>query len=553
MPERGLPEPPPGPRRGARRALHPNHGVDADESPTQTFALGSVAHGLDGHPDPYDETDDDMNRDHRYDDRHADRRHGVPYDDQYDPECGSGYADPRFDRAPDDRAPDDRAPDDWGRGDERGDDGLIDELGAYDAYDEYGEYDEGDDYGDYDAEDDDRRGGDRAEPAYIPGGPDDEEPPRTRRGRGRRAFRWIAALAVLALLAGGAYIGARELLGFGYEDYEGTGDRDVLLHVQDGDSTRTIANKLDKLDVVASSSAFIAASEDDQRVLSIQPGYYVVKTKASGESAVETLVQPDARVGQVEIRAGTRLSDKGSGDEVQPGVLSLLSQASCAELNGESTCVSPEELQKTIASTDLTELGVPEWAAEPAQKHDAQHRLEGLISPGVYDVEPGWDAKRILTEVLSTSATRMEAAGLPNAAGATGYSPYEILIIASIIEGEGVQNDFSKIARVIYNRLDQDMPLQMDSTINYVQKDPNIRTESRWRSQPGPYNTYLNPGLVPTPVGAPSTDAITAAEEPADGPWTYFVVCEKNGLSCFSDNHAEHEQNAKRARENGVY
>ncbi|OLT39540.1 hypothetical protein BJF85_25645 [Saccharomonospora sp. CUA-673] len=432
------------------------------------------------------------------------------------------------------------------RYEEPDDDGLIDDLGG-DRYAD--EYDDGyDDYDDYENDDDPARTG----PAYIGGGTDDD-PPRTGRKRRRRGIKWLAALAVLALLAGGSYFGARELLGFGFDDYEGTGNRDVLLHVEEGDSTRTIATKLEELDVVASSAAFVSASEDDQRVLAIQPGYYVVKAQASGESTVETLVEPDARVGQVEIRAGMRLSDRGRGENEQPGVMSLLSQASCADMNGESTCVGVEELQQTVESTDLAELGVPEWAAEPAQERDPAHRLEGLISPGVYDVEPGWNAEQILTEVLSSSATRMEAAGLPDVAGITGYTPYEVLTVASIIEVEGVENDFGKIARVIYNRIDQDMPLQMDSTINYTQPDPTIRTQAGWRQQRGPYNTYLNQGLTPTPVGAPSTEAITAAEDPDDGPWTYFVVCEHNGLSCFSDNHAEHQDNARQAQEDGVY
>lgn len=414
-----------------------------------------------------------------------------------------------------------------------------------DGYDDDGYDDERDGHGD--DEDDDR-----AEPSYILGGDDGDDPPPTKRRRGGRAFRWVAALMVLALLAGGAYIGARELLGFGYEDYEGSGDKDVLLHVEQGDSTGAIASKLAKLDAVASPDAFVEAAKDDQRVLAIQPGYYVVKTKASGTSAVETLVGPDAQVGQAEIRAGTRLADRG-GDSPKSGVLSLLSEASCADLNGESTCVSVEDMQETVRTTDLTELGVPEWAAKPAQQKAPEHRLEGLITPGIYNVRPGWDARKLLTEVLTTSATRLEAAGLPDAAQGTGHSPYEVLTIASIVQVEGVEADFGKIARVIENRLNAGMALEMDSSINYAVKNPTIRTKEDARYEDGPHNTYTRKGLPATPLGAASQKAIAAAESPQEGPWKYFVLCEENGLSCFSETYPQHRKEVDRAQSKGVW
>lgn len=421
------------------------------------------------------------------------------------------------------------------------------DLGFDDEADEY--EDDHESYEDYDEDYDE----DRAEPQYFDGD-DDEEPPRTRRRHGKRLFGWLAALLVLALLAGGAYYGARELLGFGYEDYPGPGERDVLLHVEDGDSTGAIAAKLQELDVVASSEAFVAASEDDQRVLSVQPGYYVLKTRMSGAGAVGKLVEPTSRVGQMQLRAGTQLDDVTQPDgSVTPGVFAQLSAASCADLNGKSTCVPVEELRRVAETADLAELGVPEWAIEGAERAEPRRRIEGLVAPGVYDVQPGWDAKRLLTEVLTTSATRMQAAGLPDAAGSTGYTPYEILIIASLVEREAVQQDFDKVARVIYNRLEAGQRLQFDSTVNYVLDRPEVRTNDHDRLRAGPYNTYQNTGLPPTPISAPSAEAITAAEEPADGAWMYFVKCETNGLSCFADDYSEHQQNVADARRRGVF
>ncbi|GAA1221417.1 endolytic transglycosylase MltG [Prauserella alba] len=493
-----------------------------DERPTQIFDLGLAGDAVAdpgqrrvdeaGHGPYHDEADDHYGADH-YDADHYDD--GYYYADYYD------------------------------------DDGSDDEaVHDADGRDEADRHAGRDDVRDDDRDEDDHDG-DRAEPSYILGD-DGDDPPPTERRRGRRAFRWVAALVVLALLAGGAYFGARELLGFGYEDYEGSGEKDVLLHVEQGDSTGVIASKMDKLDAVASADAFVEAAKDDQRVLAIQPGYYVVKTKASGASAVETLVGPDAQVGQAEVRAGTRLADRG-GDSPKPGVLSLLSEASCADLNGRNTCVSVEDMRNEVRSTNLTELGVPAWAAEPAQQKAPEHRLEGLITPGIYDVRPGWDARKLLTEVLTTSATRLEAAGLPDAAQGSGHSPYEVLIIASIVQVEGVQSDFGKIARVIENRLGAGMALEMDSSINYALENPTIRTKRDARDVDGPHNTYTRKGLPATPLGAPSQEAITAAESPKEGPWKYFVLCEENGLSCFSETYPQHKKEVERAQNKGVW
>ncbi len=454
--------------------------------------------------------------------------------------------------------PDERPTEVLHLGPERFDQDPRDPRDPYeDEYYEYDEYDDEDyeDHADYEDgyEDEDYEDEDRAEPEYF----DDErdDPPRRGRGgRGKRALGWIGAIAVIVLLAGAAWFGARELLGFGYEDYEGSGESDVLVQVADGDTTSSIAGKLEENDVVASAKAFVEASEGDSRVLSVQPGYYVMKTRMSGSSAVEQLVSPRARVGQLEIRGGTELDDTVQPDDkVTDGVLSLLSKASCADLNGTSTCVPVEQLREAAKTADLAALGAPPWAAEAVAEVDDYRRIEGLIVPGVYDVRPGADANELLGMVLQKSASRLRAAGLPDDAEPTGKTPYEVLIIASVIEREAVKQDFEKVSRVIYNRLDEGMRLEMDSTVNYPLDEPVIRTDPADRQRPGPYNTYQNTGLPPTPIGAPSEQAIEAAEEPAEGDWLFFVKCEKNGLSCFSETYDEHRRNVEDAQSRGVF
>ncbi len=379
-------------------------------------------------------------------------------------------------------------------------------------------------------------------------------PVRKRRKRKRRVVLWVSMVVVLVLIAAGGYYGLRQLLDIGsYDDYSGTGDSQVVIQVKSGESTGDIAATLAEADVVASSRAFVAAAESDERVRAVQPGYYVMKTKSSGASAVTQIVAKEAKVGNLQITAGTQLHDIKNGDKVTPGIVSELAQASCADLNGKSTCVKPAQLWTAVKKADLAKLGVPDWAVPYANKADPERRLEGLIMPGVYDVRPGATADELWKELVGNSATQMQAVGMPNIAQKTGFTPYQVLIMASLIEREAIEKDFAKVSRVTYNRLAQRMQLQYDSTVNYVLDRPTIRTDSGERAKAGPYNTYKNTGLPPTPISAPSEAAFKAAVAPAKGKWLYFVRCQTDGTSCFATTQAQHEQNVATAQDRGAY
>ena len=110
-------------------------------------------------------------------------------------------------------------------------------------------------------------------------------------------------------------------------------------------------------------------------------------------------------------------------------------------------------------------------------------------------------------------------------AAALGRTPYEILVIASMIEEEAkLDEDRAKIARVIYNRLKKGMPLQLDSTVNYALGTSELQLSAEQLATDSPYNTYKNKGLPPGPINSPGDAAIEAAINPASGSWLYFVT-----------------------------
>lgn len=390
--------------------------------------------------------------------------------------------------------------------------------------------------------------------------------PRTRRdlrsyrvrARKRRRKRLITAFVVLVLLAGlgaGAWYGWRELRGIGdAADYAGPGQTQLIVEVADGATTAQIGGELARTDVVASGAAFVRAAAGNAKVRAVQPGFYKLRTKMSAAAAVTLLVDPAARVGQLEIRGGMQLDDVALPDgKVVPGILSLISTASCAELNGQSTCVPAQALRDTMANAEPAALGVPDWARDAATNAEPGRRLEGLIMPGRYNLRPGQPADALLKTLMTASVLRMQAAGIPSGTETTGFRPYEVLVIASLVEKEGITADFGKVSRVVYNRLALPMTLKFDSTINYPLDRQEVRTTDGDRARPGPYNTYLNSGLTPTPIAAASDKAIQAAINPEAGAWLYFNKCETDGRSCFSATEEEHRRNVDDARARGVF
>jgi UPF0755 protein len=279
-----------------------------------------------------------------------------------------------------------------------------------------------------------------------------------------------------------------------------------------------------------------------------------MKKKSSGAAAVTKIVDPVSRVGQLEVRPGAQLENITQPDNtVVDGIISKLAKASCADLNGTSTCVPPEQLAAVATSGDLAKMGVPDWAVPDASKAEPKRRLEGLVMPGIYDVRPGSTPDELWTQLMTASAAQLQAWNMPTIAENTGYTPYQVLTMASLVEKEAITTDFGKVSRVTYNRLQEGMRLQYDSTINYVLDRPAIRTKPADRDKVGPYNSYNNSGLPPTPISSPGENALKAAATPEEGPWLFFVKCQKDGTSCFATDNDGHEANVDQAIANGAY
>ncbi|WP_461481313.1 endolytic transglycosylase MltG [Porticoccus sp.] len=173
---------------------------------------------------------------------------------------------------------------------------------------------------------------------------------------------------------------------------------------------------------------------------------------------------------------------------------------------------------------------------------DVDH-LEGWFFPDTYHYSAGDSDRDILLRAHGRMVAVLDAEWQARAPNLPYASPYQALIMASIIEKEtGNPGERGQIAGVFVRRLQQGMRLQTDPTVIYglgSEYQGNIRRQHL--RQPGAYNTYLIDGLPPTPIAMPGREAIHAALHPEEGDSLFFVA-RGDGSHQFSATLEEHQQ-----------
>ncbi|MDR7329436.1 endolytic transglycosylase MltG [Corynebacterium guangdongense] len=337
-------------------------------------------------------------------------------------------------------------------------------------------------------------------------------------------------------------------------DYQGAGNgTEELVEIPEGASLTQLAPELAERDIVASEQAFITAAANNPESNAVQPGFFRLQGQMSAVAAVDALLSPENQIELLDVHGGSTLMDVNVvGGDVRYGIYSMIAQVS-AQSGDENNRVTREQLEQVAANTDPAQLGVPEWALEQVRSRGADpKRLEGLIVPGRYIIDPHMDAEGILTDLITRSAVRYNDTGIVERAAAVGLTPYELATAASLVEREAPAGEFDKVARVILNRLAEPMRLQFDSTVNYGLPDVEIATTDEDRARVTPWNTYAMDGLPQTPIASPSDEAIRAMENPAEGNWLYFVTIANDGTTVFNDTFEDHQRDVQKALDSGV-
>ncbi|MFE3493913.1 endolytic transglycosylase MltG [Streptomyces sp. NPDC059175] len=155
----------------------------------------------------------------------------------------------------------------------------------------------------------------------------------------------------------------------------------------------------------------------------------------------------------------------------------------------------------------------------------ARGNPEGFLFPATYPLDEGTTPAGLLSYMVNTAGHRFGTSPVNAGAQRHGMTLYQAVVVASIVQAEAeTVAEMGKVARVIHNRLDQGMPLQMDSTLNYALNRSTLDTTHEDTKIESPYNTYGRRGLPPTPIGNPGEAAMKAAISPPPGDWLYFVT-----------------------------
>jgi len=179
--------------------------------------------------------------------------------------------------------------------------------------------------------------------------------------------------------------------------------------------------------------------------------------------------------------------------------------------------------------------------------------LEGFLFPDTYRIAAADDDAAVARRLVAQFDAVADRVGLANAPAANGRTPYETVVVASLIQDEAkLAEDAPLISAVIRNRLRDRMPLQIDATLCYAKGGcPPVPTEAD-KSINSPYNTYKIAALPPTPIANVTEANLNAALHPADVTYKYYVLSDANGKHAFADTLAQHEANIRAARAKGV-
>jgi uncharacterized YceG family protein len=330
------------------------------------------------------------------------------------------------------------------------------------------------------------------------------------RARRRPAGRLVAVGAILLVALGIGWF----LVSL-FQPFKDDGQGEVRVTIPQGASLGEIADLLESKGVVSSSSFFQLRARLAGRSGDLKPGNYTLARDMSFIGALDRLEQglpPD--VVQIAIPEGL------SRTEVAPLVKRL--KGNYLKQTRRNPALDPRDYKAKGAKT-----------------------LEGFLFPATYELKKGQRVRKLVEQQLTAFERNFDTVDL-RYARSKNLTPYDVLIIASLVEREAaVARERPIIASVIYNRLHADLRLDVDATVRFVTGNWTKPLKVSELQNPSPYNTRVNPGLPPGPIGSPGLASIKAAAHPAKTRYLFYVaaVC-GNGKHKFASSDAQFQKYA---------
>jgi UPF0755 protein len=357
-----------------------------------------------------------------------------------------------------------------------------------------------------------------------------DEPPRSSRSLG--------VVVAILVIAGIAIFGAKAAADWVGDLSDGTPDdvttpsveagESITVQIPDGASARTIGELLASRGVVASSLQFETAVRLAGADSELQAGQYDLLTGMSNDDVITVLMRgPVVDSYWITVQEGLRIGE----------VLERIS---------EQTVFTVPELEAVLLD------GSVETSLLPGGQPEMLQEWEGLLFPDTYEFLTESGPEVVLGLLARTMESRVAAIDWSELEAA-GYTPYEGIVIASLIESETrVDTERELVAAVVWNRLEIDMALQIDATVLYALGERRTGLTLADLEVDSPYNTYLQPGLPPTPIGGPGKASLEAAAAPADVDFLFYVLTSLDGTHSFTADYNEFLNFKNQAKEDGV-
>lgn len=287
-----------------------------------------------------------------------------------------------------------------------------------------------------------------------------------------------------------------------------------IVTITPGMTTRDIADLLHKKHLVKTPEAFRLEAKVRGLERNLKAGMYEIQGGMSNSEIVEVLGK-----GQVHLIKFT-----------VPEGFTVVKTAKKLEAEGLGNAQKFMEAAKNYTPYPYMETNNP----------DVIYKAEGFLYPTTYMFEAGMSEKDIVAMMVKEFNTQINKNDIPAEAGEQNMTVRNLVNMAAMVEMEAVYKDEQpRIAGVFLKRLKIYMPIQSDTTIQYIlgaQKEELTIADTKIKN---PYNTYQNIGLPPGPIASPSMDAMKAVLNPEKTDYLYFVA-EKDGHHRFTKTYAEH-------------
>lgn len=344
------------------------------------------------------------------------------------------------------------------------------------------------------------------------------------------AISLIIVIITVSVVFGG-------ISGFFFKAVDPHDDSPILLTINSGASMARVASQLKELGLIKSTWGIKLLADFTNRSSKVKAGEYILDKTMSVEEILDLITQPKpmSRTVTITLYEGDTIEDFAAA-LVDRGVLT-----------------SDEEFLEMARTGEGLDVQDYYFLQELLERENVKYMLEGFLFPDTYEFYVETSAKTVIERMLDRFSNIYKPEYTLRAEE-LGMSMNEVISLAAIIEKEGRADDFASISAVLHNRLDADMYLQSDVTIQYVLGVNRLVLTQDELNVDSPYNLYKNKGLTPGPVCAPSRRAIEAALYPDDdilkGNYLYFTLTDPaTGVIHYSKTLEEHNRVVAQYRE----